>query len=113
VGDDAGAVYIFDRMTGIQLIRLTPQGLKADDKFGSSISFDNGMVVIGADDDLMPEGIRSGLAYLFNVNTTELADVNDDGVVDVADIDSLSQAVASGSEDFRLPRPVCVYSTHG
>ena len=99
VGDDAGAVYIFDRMTGIQLIRLTPQGLKADDKFGSSISSDNGIVVIGADDDLTPEGIRSGLAYLFNVNTTELADVNDDGVVDVADIDDLSQAFASGSED--------------
>ena len=68
VWDFSGAAYIFDVSTGDQLHFITPSDLWDQDRFGTSISIDNGVVAIGAqwDDD---NGFDSGSAYIFDAIT--------------------------------------------
>jgi len=67
-GDTSGSAYLFDASTGAQLAKLLPSDGAADDRFGSSVAIDNGVVAVGAswDDD---NGDRSGSAYLFDAFT--------------------------------------------
>jgi hypothetical protein len=67
-GDDSGSVYLFDASTGAQIAKLLPNDGAADDRFGSSVAIDDGVVAVGArrDDD---NGIDSGSAYLFDAST--------------------------------------------
>jgi len=61
VNNFAGSVYLFDASTGAQIAQLSPTGGAASNSsFGSSISFDNGIVAVGA------YGANS--AYLFDAD---------------------------------------------
>ncbi len=62
VAEDAGAAYVFDAATGVQLLALDPGGLVAGDRFGVDVAIDGGHVVVGA----------LGGAYLFDATTGAL-----------------------------------------
>lgn len=59
-GIDSGSAYLFDASTGTQIFRLLPSNGAANDRFGSSIAIDNGVVAVGT-------GALS--AYLFDAST--------------------------------------------
>lgn len=67
-GTMAGAAYLFDASTGLELMKLLPSDGAAGDEFGNSISIDNGVVAVGAwrADEF---GDASGAAYLFDAST--------------------------------------------
>lgn len=67
-GADSGSAYLFDAVTGSQLLKLLPTDGKASDEFGFAIAIDDGIVAVGApraDDN----GNGSGAAYLFDATT--------------------------------------------
>jgi hypothetical protein len=68
LGNNAGAVYLFDLETGQQLLKLLPQDGAVGDEFGNSVSIHNGIVLAGAwrADE---HGLDSGAAYLFDATT--------------------------------------------
>jgi len=67
-GSRSGSAYIFDVLTGTQLLKLTASDGQSDDFFGLAAAIDGGIAVVGAygDDD---NGPTSGSAYLFNAST--------------------------------------------
>ncbi len=67
-GDDSGAAYIFDVLSGQQLQKLTPLDGAAEDAFGISVSLQGNWAVVGAMDD-DDAGLSSGSAYIFDVTT--------------------------------------------
>ena len=101
VGDDAGVVYVFDAITGMQVAKLESPNKLAGEEFGKSMSVSNGKALIGAEEGIV-DGQGSGIAYVFNVSFVDLADVDDNGTVDAADIDLLSAAIRAGSIDTAL-----------
>ncbi len=68
MGSNSGAVYLFDALTGVQLMKLHADDAAIGDNLGLSIAMDQGIVVAGAtgDDD---NGSRSGSVYIFDVAT--------------------------------------------
>jgi len=68
LGKDAGAAYVINAQTGIQLFKLLAQDGSANDHFGQSVAINADLIIIGApdDDDL---GQSSGSAYVFNAQT--------------------------------------------
>jgi outer membrane protein assembly factor BamB len=98
-----GAVYIFDALTGYQIGKLVDPGVGDNVEFGSSLSLSEGKLLVGAENgftELEVSGLtQSGTAYLYNVSTLNLADVNADGEVNAADIDELSAAMRGASTD--------------
>lgn len=65
-GQNSGAAYLFDAVTGAELDMLAPSDGFLADQFGSSVAINNGMISVGSvsDDD---NGPSSGSAYVFNV----------------------------------------------
>jgi hypothetical protein len=65
-----GEVYLYDTTTGGQLFRLGAHDGMEGDRFGFSVSIDNGIVAVGArrNDEL---GKDSGAVYLFDALTGE------------------------------------------
>ncbi|MCB1232568.1 MAG: hypothetical protein KDN19_20135, partial [Verrucomicrobiae bacterium] len=73
VASVAGAVHLYDARTGRYLRKLTASDGEADDRFGTSVSLEGDVAIIGApgDGDL---GFEAGAVYVFNVRTgTQLA----------------------------------------
>lgn len=66
-GENAGAVYVHNAVTGAFVRKLTAADGAAGDNFGSSVALSNDIALIGAnlDDDL---GTDSGSAYVFNLS---------------------------------------------
>ncbi|WP_197525469.1 FG-GAP repeat protein [Pseudobythopirellula maris] len=72
VGDDAngqlaGAAYLFDAVSGQQLLRITPDDSSAYQNFGFSVALDDGLAVIGAPG----HSSSNGAAYVFDVAIPE------------------------------------------
>lgn len=67
-GADSGSVYLFDAVTGVQLLKIVPADGQAGDGFGQSVALDGSLLAVGArwDDDL---GTDSGSVYLFDALT--------------------------------------------
>ena len=67
-GEDAGSAYLYDTITGQQIMKLLPNDGSEGDQFGVSVAINAGTAVIGAmgDDE---DGDRSGSAYLFDLAT--------------------------------------------
>ena len=67
-GGSTGAAYLFDAITGTQLLELLPDDGDAGDEFGFSVAMAGGLVAVGAPgaDD---SGSDSGAAYLFDAAT--------------------------------------------
>lgn len=79
VGENCGAVYLFDASTGKQLNKITEPVLKPSRLFGSSVRLDNGLLIISApytlDND--PENPRYyrqywGSVYVYEVSTGKM-----------------------------------------
>jgi len=67
-GTDSGSAYLFDTITGKQIAKLLPNDGAAEQQFGRAVAISGSIVIIGAcyDDD---NGLGSGSAYLFDINT--------------------------------------------
>jgi outer membrane protein assembly factor BamB len=70
-GEDAGAVYVFDIISGDQLARIGSPDPHPQANFGSSVSISNGIIAVGADRE-DAAGESSGAVYTFDANTYEL-----------------------------------------
>lgn len=64
----SGSVYLFNAITGTQLIKLLPSDGDEFDHFGHSIAIDNGIVAVGLPNDA-DNGVDSGAVYLFDAAT--------------------------------------------
>ena len=47
-GSNSGSAYLFDAITGAQIVKLLPSDGTANAEFGFSIAINNGIVVVGA-----------------------------------------------------------------
>jgi len=85
-GVHSGSAYLFDAQTGEPIAKLLASDGAAEDRFGTSIDIDGGVVVVGArDDDDAGEG--SGSAYVFRLSGLLCpADLDGDGRVDGRDV---------------------------
>jgi outer membrane protein assembly factor BamB len=96
-GSSSGSAYVFDSQTGRQLRKLVAPDAWPKDIFGISVSIAGNIALIGAylDDD---NGLESGSAYLFDVETGEM----------------LAKFVAhDGAENDEYGLPVAVTDTGG
>lgn len=85
-GTDSGKVYLFefDMGTWTEVTELIPDSVDADDQFGSPMDLDSGTAVIAADND-QSTGIATGSAYVYAIFGQ---DCNDNGVLDLCDINA-------------------------
>jgi len=91
-GSQSGSAYIFD-LDGNQLAKITASDGATGDWFGNSVAVGGGRIVVGAplDDD---NGNRSGSAYIFDLDGTQLAKItNSDGA---REDDQFGKSVAVG-----------------
>ena len=90
-GENAGAAYLFDVTTGIQVFKLLADDGAPGDEFGYRVAISKNIVAIGArgDDD---NGDWSGSAYLFDAATGKQLEklVANDGAAD----DEFGQSLA-------------------
>jgi hypothetical protein len=66
-GEDAGAAYIFDALSGAQRLKLTAPGGLPHDWFGDCVAIDGDLAVVGAPADYLAD--RPGAAYVFDART--------------------------------------------
>jgi len=71
--DFSGAAYVFDASTGEQLHFIFPADGHDRDHFGASISIDNGVLAIGADED-DDSAWSAGSTYLYDAGDATLID---------------------------------------
>lgn len=67
--DDAGAVYLYDLVTGNQLMILTASDAARADRFGRSVAIDSHRVLVGSSQDNNSGGADAGSAYVFDAVT--------------------------------------------
>jgi|GEM_PF-5788700 len=101
---DTGSVYVFKRIHSAwrYVARLVSSTAAAYDELGTSVAMDSGMLISGA--AYRNEfGGKAGAAYLFDVSNVGLAgDMNDDGRVNLMDVDGFVEALLGLSGDESL-----------
>ena len=65
-GSQSGAAYLIDASTGVQLVRLAPDSLSADDRFGLSVAIHGNIALIGASGD-DENGSNAGAVYIYQI----------------------------------------------
>jgi len=70
-GVDAGAVYLFDAASGMEVLKLTASDGENGDTFGGSVDIDGDLAIVGAPGDSNENGFKSGAAYIFDITTGE------------------------------------------
>ncbi|MAO21114.1 MAG: hypothetical protein CMJ25_10225 [Phycisphaerae bacterium] len=70
-GVDGGAVYMFDRATGEELVQMWPHDFDNANGFGGALHVDGDRLIIGARKN-DTEGTNRGRVYLFNARTGQL-----------------------------------------
>ncbi len=65
-----GAVYIFDMLSGTELMKIVPNGLTPFSEFGFSMEIDGSTLAVGAPGDATV-GVSSGAVYVFDLETGE------------------------------------------
>jgi FG-GAP repeat len=91
-GFESGGAYIFNAITGSQIVKLFPTDGGRGDRFGEAVAIDNGSVTIGVRfHDLIGENDH-GAAYVFNVCP---ADLTGDFVLDPTDISLFLTALSN------------------
>ncbi len=67
-GSNSGSAYLFNTITGEQLVKFTASDGASNDRFGWAVAISGSTVIVGAkwDDDL---GTNSGAAYLYDANS--------------------------------------------
>lgn len=96
-GIDSGSAYLFDALTGTQIVKLTPSDGAANDWFAASIAITNAGVAVGAHrgNDL---DSFSGSAYVFRI------DSDGDSLFDDWEINGIPYTDSQGVEQrFVLP----------
>ena len=70
-GFDAGAVYVFDLLTGQEIAKLIAPDGKSSDRFGYSVAIAANTILVGA---IQADGevANSGAAYLFEIDVSEV-----------------------------------------
>ena len=96
LGVNSGSVYVFDVNTGLQIAKLLASDGTFNDRLGTSLAINNGIVAAGAYFDA-PNHVQSGSAYVFNVNINCPADLTNDGSLDFFDISAFLSAFAAMS----------------
>jgi FG-GAP repeat protein len=66
---DAGAAYLFDRISGTQLQRFIPADTRQDDRFGFSVDVEGDRLLSASVSDTINNHVFTGSAYLFDTNT--------------------------------------------
>ena len=71
LGEQAGAVYLFDATTGLLIEKITPDDALDFNRFGFSVAVNEEFIVIGAysDDNIF---LNSGSVYLYDTTTHQL-----------------------------------------
>jgi len=64
-GSYAGATYLFDVSSGVQLAKVLPTDGAAGSRFGTSVYLANGLLAVGAEDHF-ENGVETGAAYVFD-----------------------------------------------
>ena len=72
-GERSGAVYIFDAVTGNELMKLVASDGVAHDRFGSSVAIHGPTIVVGAP-QADTVGNNAGVAYVFDLATGQELD---------------------------------------
>ena len=67
-GDQSGSVYVFDVTTGAELWKLTASDAAEGDYFGHGLDISGNKAIVGSYHDVH-DGVKSGSAYIFDVNT--------------------------------------------
>ncbi len=62
-GSNSGSVYLFDTLTGVQLLKVLPSDGAFDDEFGWAVAISGSTAIVGAPDDVSSHGS----AYLIDV----------------------------------------------
>ena len=90
----AGSGYLFNAAS-LELFKFFPADGEPGDNFGTSVAIDDNMLVIGTSpsDVNDRQNTKPGAAYIFQVVNADTGDVNQDGTVDVGDIDDLAKAI--------------------
>jgi len=65
----AGAAYVFDTLSGTQLMELVPDDARSGDIFGRSVALDGSIALVGSPRHNTAGITSSGAAYLFDVTT--------------------------------------------
>ena len=102
-GVNAGAAYVFawNGSTWTEQQKLTASGGAANDYFGTSVAVDGTTVVVGADRDDNFYVADAGAVYVFvpRASVVISGDINDSGIVDLADAILALQVPAGLSPD--------------
>lgn len=72
----AGAVYLFDLATGAQVRRLTSPNAQPSGRFGASVAFRGGDVVVGAPFEDVDDLVDVGVVYVFDPAGTPIATID-------------------------------------
>ena len=101
----AGSAYLYDLDSGELQKFYYPDG-NASDHFGADVAIDGDLAIIGSwpvnrvctpfCEDTPTD---AGAAYIFRIGTFEPGDVNQDGTVDVMDIDELAHGIRVETSD--------------
>lgn len=67
-GLNSGSVYLFDAATGVELMKIVPEGSRAVDQVGSAMVISDGILAIGAHNT----DERTGSVYLYDLHTGAL-----------------------------------------
>ena len=68
---DSGSVYLYESQGGDFVTKLSPPHPVQHMAFGSDLSFENNLLLVGASND-WPSGVQSGSSYLYNLDRLEL-----------------------------------------
>lgn len=90
----SGAAYLFDTVTGRQIVKLLPTDGARQAEFGQSVSIDASTAVVGA--WLDNDNHESGSAYTFTMPVLCRADLDMNGTVDNVDLDAFVNAFLAG-----------------
>lgn len=92
-GVNSGAAYLFDAATGEQLAKLTPSDGISLERFGSTIGFDDGVIVVGEN---RLDGVERqlGSAYLFDIGCR--VDMNNDFALNFYDVSAFFGLFVAG-----------------
>jgi len=77
-GVESGAAYLFNAVTGVELVKLLPADGEWENRFGFSVAISGDKALIGAHFD-RDNGDRSGSAYLFESRAACVADITTQG----------------------------------
>lgn len=91
-GNASGSAYLFDIVTGEQLVKLRASDGGLGDSFGGDVAIGGDVIAIGAsrDDDIEHD---AGAGYVFdNLFVPCLPDLNGDGILDSSDVSAFLAA---------------------